>query len=122
MVSVSASRSRALANDPPILLADEPTGSLDSDAGRRVLELLDELRRTRGLTVLLVTHDGDVAALADRIVRMLDGRAAPDGAELVRGPVEQPRRMIVRGVGQASSEASGCADGTAPSLRRYTNQ
>ena len=67
---------RALANDPPILLADEPTGSLDSEAGRRVLELLEELRRNRGLTLLLVTHDADVARLADRVVRMLDGRAA----------------------------------------------
>ncbi|MGH3136136.1 MAG: ABC transporter ATP-binding protein [Gaiellaceae bacterium] len=69
---------RALANDPPILLADEPTGSLDSEAGRRVLELLEELRRTRGLTLLLVTHDADVARLADRVVRMLDGHAALD--------------------------------------------
>ena len=53
------------------------TVSLDSEAGRRVLELLEELRRTRGLTVLLVTHEADVAERADRIVRMLDGRAAP---------------------------------------------
>jgi ABC-type lipoprotein export system ATPase subunit len=67
---------RALANDPPILLADEPTGSLDSEAGRRVLDLLDELRRERSLTVVLVTHDAEVAARADRIVRMLDGREA----------------------------------------------
>ena len=67
---------RALANDPPILLADEPTGSLDSEAGRRILELLEGLRRTRELTLLLVTHDADVANLADRVVRMLDGRAA----------------------------------------------
>jgi putative ABC transport system ATP-binding protein len=73
---------RALANDPPILLADEPTGSLDSEAGRRVLELIEELRRTRGLTVLLVTHEADVAARADRVVRMLDGRAAGDVAEV----------------------------------------
>ena len=69
---------RALANDPPILLADEPTGSLDSEAGRRVMELLEELRRTRGLTLLLVTHDADIASLADRVVRMLDGHAALD--------------------------------------------
>jgi len=68
---------RALANDPPVLLADEPTGSLDSEAGRRILELLEELRRTRGLTVLLVTHEREVADRADRIVRMLDGRVAP---------------------------------------------
>jgi putative ABC transport system ATP-binding protein len=66
---------RALANEPPILLADEPTGSLDSEAGRLVLDLLDELRRSRSLTLVLVTHDPAVAARADRIVRMLDGRA-----------------------------------------------
>jgi putative ABC transport system ATP-binding protein len=66
---------RALANEPPILLADEPTGSLDSDAGRLVLELLDDLRRSRSLTLVLVTHDPAVAERADRIVHMLDGRA-----------------------------------------------
>ncbi len=71
---------RALANDPPILLADEPTGSLDSEAGARVLELLDELRRRRGLTMLLVTHDANVAARADRVVSMLDGRAVASEA------------------------------------------
>ena len=66
---------RALANEPPILLADEPTGSLDSDAGRLVLELLDELRHSRWLTLVLVTHDPAVAERADRVVHMLDGRA-----------------------------------------------
>ena len=66
---------RALANEPPILLADEPTGSLDSEAGRLVLDLLDELRRSRSLTLVLVTHDPAVAARADRVVHMLDGRA-----------------------------------------------
>jgi putative ABC transport system ATP-binding protein len=65
---------RALANEAPILLADEPTGSLDSEAGRRILDLLEELRRERRLTIVLVTHDADVAARADRIVHMLDGR------------------------------------------------
>lgn len=74
---------RALANDPPILLADEPTGSLDSDAGKRILDLIDELRAQRGLTVVLVTHDSDVAARADRIVRMLDGRVVDDGRAMI---------------------------------------
>lgn len=65
---------RALANDPPILLADEPTGRLDSASGKRILDLIDRLRRERGLTVILVTHDATVASRADRIVNMLDGR------------------------------------------------
>lgn len=73
---------RALANDPPILLADEPTGSLDSEAGRRLLDLFEELRALRRLTVVLVTHDHTVAARADRIVRMLDGRVV--GEEVLR--------------------------------------
>ena len=75
---------RALANDPPVLLADEPTGSLDSKAGRLVLDLLDELRRARGLTIVMVTHDMGVAARADRIVHMLDGRVV-DGEVPERG-------------------------------------
>jgi putative ABC transport system ATP-binding protein len=70
---------RALANDPPIILADEPTGSLDSESGVRILDLLESLRQERGLTVVLVTDDPDVAARADRIVRMLDGQLVQDG-------------------------------------------
>jgi len=65
---------RALANEPSVLLADEPTGSLDSEAGRVVLDLLERVRADRETTLVLVTHDGTVAARADRIVRMLDGR------------------------------------------------
>jgi ABC-type lipoprotein export system ATPase subunit len=72
---------RALANDPPILLADEPTGRLDSVSGKRVLELIEELRVKRGLTVVLVTHESNVAARADRIIRMLDGRVVGEGTE-----------------------------------------
>jgi putative ABC transport system ATP-binding protein len=67
---------RALANEPGILLMDEPTGRLDSASGRRVLDLVEQLRRERGLTVILVTHDAGVAARAGRIIRMLDGRVA----------------------------------------------
>ena len=69
---------RALANDPRLLLADEPTGSLDSETGAQVLALLQRLRAERGMTVLLVTNDEDVASSADRTLRLRDGRVTPD--------------------------------------------
>jgi ABC-type lipoprotein export system ATPase subunit len=65
---------RALANDPSLLLADEPTGSLDSDAAAQVLELIEDVRRRRGTTVLIVTHDAQIAGRADRVLHMRDGR------------------------------------------------
>jgi len=64
---------RALANEPRLLLADEPTGALDSETGAQVLELVDEVRRTHGTTIVLVTNDDDVAAHADRVLRLRDG-------------------------------------------------
>jgi len=64
---------RALANDPRLLLADEPTGALDSATGEQVLGLLERLRRARGMTIVLVTNDEDVAAHADRTLRLRDG-------------------------------------------------
>ena len=64
---------RAIANEPPLLLADEPTGALDSETGRQVLSLLEQLRDTRGMSILLVTNDADAAAHADRTLRLHDG-------------------------------------------------
>jgi putative ABC transport system ATP-binding protein len=64
---------RALANDPALLLADEPTGNLDSESGARVLELLADLHG-EGMTVILVTHEGRLAAAASRLVWMRDGK------------------------------------------------
>jgi putative ABC transport system ATP-binding protein len=69
---------RAFATRPAILLADEPTGNLDSSNGRKVLELLQALRREAGTTIVLVTHDPEVAALADRAVHLRDGRIEKD--------------------------------------------
>jgi len=66
---------RALANDPPIVLADEPTGNLDSTNGRHIMDLLLGIHRSRGTTVVLVTHDAEVAALADTRLALRDGRA-----------------------------------------------
>lgn len=65
---------RALANDPRLLLADEPTGALDSETGAQIVALLRRLRESRGMTILLVTNDGTVAEQADRTVELRDGR------------------------------------------------
>ena len=65
---------RALVADPSVLLADEPTGNLDSDTGGRVMDLLRDLVNQRGVALLLVTHDPNCAARADRVVRLRDGR------------------------------------------------
>jgi putative ABC transport system ATP-binding protein len=64
---------RALSNNPKLVLADEPTGSLDSERGAEVLELLSQLCRDRGMAVLLVTHDPEAAAYADRVQTLRDG-------------------------------------------------
>src|SRR6476659_4815589 len=65
---------RALANDPPILLADEPTGNLDTGTGHQVIDLLIDVNRRRGTTVVLVTHDAELAQRADRTIALRDGR------------------------------------------------
>ena len=65
---------RALAKGPRILLADEPTGALDLETGRSVLALLRRLNREQGLTVLLVTHNSEIARMADEVIRLRDGR------------------------------------------------
>lgn len=69
---------RALLSEPAVLLADEPTGNLDSRTGVEVLRLLREATRERGLTVVMVTHDLKAAAVGDRIVRLADGRIVGD--------------------------------------------
>ena len=67
---------RALANEPRLLLADEPTGALDTATGRQIVELLQGVRGQRGTTIVLVTNDPDVARAADRTLRIRDGRIA----------------------------------------------
>lgn len=69
---------RSLANEPELLLADEPTGNLDSQSATAVLDLLQHIHEQRGMTVVVVTHDPSVAGVADRILRMLDGRIVAD--------------------------------------------
>jgi putative ABC transport system ATP-binding protein len=69
---------RALANDPEIILADEPTGNLDSETGATILELLKRLSIDDGKTMILITHDPDAAAIAGRIIRLRDGRVVQE--------------------------------------------
>ncbi len=69
---------RALANDPPLILADEPTGNLDGQNGRHILDLLLSVRTARQVTLVLVTHDPEIAALADAKLTMRDGRPVPE--------------------------------------------
>jgi lipoprotein-releasing system ATP-binding protein len=77
-----AAIARALAGGPSILLADEPTGNLDAANGHAVLELLRDLNRERGLTMILVTHDQHIAQQADRVVRLAEGRIEEYSAAL----------------------------------------
>ncbi|WP_374238565.1 ABC transporter ATP-binding protein [Thiocapsa sp. C3-3m] len=69
---------RALVSEPAVLLADEPTGNLDSARSREIMELLTELNRARGITVVMVTHEHDMAEYASRIVEFFDGLVAKD--------------------------------------------
>ena len=70
---------RAIVTDPLVLLADEPTGNLDTARAREIMELLARLNGERGLTIIMVTHEAEMAAYAHRHIRFLDGRIASDG-------------------------------------------
>jgi putative ABC transport system ATP-binding protein len=78
---------RALVNHPRLLLADEPTGNLDTATSLEVMALLRDLNRTRGLTLVIVTHEHDIAALTDRVLVMRDGRIVTDGSPAAVLPV-----------------------------------
>ena len=84
---------RALAGNPAVILADEPTGALDSHTGREVLGMLQELHR-QGNTVVLITHDNSIAVQAQRIIRLEDGRVVYDGDAHAPEAVVQPNLVI----------------------------
>ncbi len=69
---------RALANNPPLILADEPTGNLDTDSGERVLNALHTIRQEAGTTIVMVTHDVELAEQADRMLTLVDGLLAEE--------------------------------------------
>jgi putative ABC transport system ATP-binding protein len=83
---------RALVTDPPLLLADEPTGNLDTHTSLEVLALLQKLNRERGITIVLVTHERDIAACASRVVTMRDGRIVSDEAQ--KAPLDAAAELV----------------------------
>jgi ABC-type methionine transport system ATPase subunit len=85
---------RSLANDPAIILADEPTGSLDTQAGNEIVDLLESINLNQGTTILVVTHDPRVARRTRRILTMRDGRIADD--HRVESLVKEDLRDLAR--------------------------
>jgi putative ABC transport system ATP-binding protein len=73
---------RAMVTDPEVLLADEPTGNLDTKTSREIMELVTSLNRDQGITVIMVTHETDIAAYADRLIRFVDGKVESDAPRL----------------------------------------
>ena len=74
-----AAIARAIASRPDVLLADEPTGNLDTSRSREIMELLTSLNTEEGITIIMVTHEHDMAGYADRIIQFVDGRITSDG-------------------------------------------
>ena len=91
---------RAFAAAPPLILADEPTGNLDTENGRHVLDMLVDLNRRENATLILVTHDQELSSRADRLIRLRDGRI--DSDELCDAPEDAPKD---------ASESSSAAPG-----------
>ncbi len=74
-----AAIARAIASQPDVLLADEPTGNLDTSRSREIMELLTSLNKNEGITIIMVTHASEMADYADRIILFVDGKIASDG-------------------------------------------
>ncbi|MCB1836203.1 MAG: ABC transporter ATP-binding protein [Alcanivoracaceae bacterium] len=70
---------RALVTEPPLLLADEPTGNLDTARATEIMQVLSDIRRERGITIIMVTHEADIAAFAERVLYFVDGKLVRDG-------------------------------------------
>lgn len=74
---------RALTNNPPLILADEPTGNLDTKTSDDIMALFTELNKNQGITIILVTHEPDIARYAQRMIRVMDGRVTYDGSSVI---------------------------------------
>lgn len=88
---------RALVNRPPILLCDEPTGNLDTRTSKEIMAFFRELNRVEGITVILVTHDLEVARLADRAIVLVDGEVVADTTDIARAAEAIHQRTAVEG-------------------------
>jgi putative ABC transport system ATP-binding protein len=88
---------RALANDPALLLADEPTGNLDSVNAASVLDLFDSLHRDKGLTLIVVTHSSEVAERAERVLLVRDGQLVEDRRVGAIYTAEPPVLLPIKG-------------------------
>jgi putative ABC transport system ATP-binding protein len=95
---------RAIVTDPAVLLADEPTGNLDTQRSQEIMELLWRLNREQGITVLMVTHEPDMAAYARRMVRFVDGVVDSDR---LNPNARAPRPAAQEGAPDAGSTPSG---------------
>jgi len=114
---------RAMINDPATLLADEPTGNLDSATSRDIMNVIRALNRQRGVTVILVTHEPDIAAYADRVVTLRDGRIASDvsngaGRPRAIGPARRPERAPPSGASVSWSLAAMTVSAAMAALAR----
>ncbi len=105
---------RALINSPGLLLADEPTGNLDTRTSHEIMETLTRLNREQGVTIVVVTHEADIAAYADRVLTMRDGQVISDK----RNP--KPVKVAPRVRRSAGARASGVRGTAAPPRRAAT--
>jgi putative ABC transport system ATP-binding protein len=90
---------RALINEPQILLADEPTGQLDSHTSAEIMEIFQELNRSHGITVIVVTHSDEIARFARRIITFRDGRIVADSGQTIS--IDRPVKEISRDTAEA---------------------
>ena len=104
---------RALANNPPLVLADEPTGSLDTEAGRALMGLLQEINRSQGTTFIVVTHDPAVARQTNRVMVMEDGKITRE--DIIGSPIEEDLK-IWRHSGLGRRIVNGDLDGALSEL------
>lgn len=104
---------RALVADPPLILADEPTGNLDTQTSNDIMVAFQKLNEERGITILLVTHEPDIAAYSKRLVRLKDGHVLYDGpaAEGLRQLAQSHDAHVIAGVEQDRANRTNRADG-----------